>query len=293
MNAWRTVIVESPGKMRLKEGQFAVEVADGWRYIPLEQIRQVLISTEQGSVSLALLTNLASRGVSVLFCDGTHMPACSVVPINRHFESAGHLMDQAGWTVRKKNAVWNQIVRMKIKQQKCLLDRLGKGSVNKLKNFSTQVREGDKSNREAVAAGVYFTALFGNEFTRHAGDELNAALNYGYAILCSAFSRLISLHGYSTALGIHHCSRGNPVNLASDLMEPFRPFVDEIVFQNRDHPFDNGFKKELIGLLYQKCIYDGKKSSIEDAIDAFILNVMHVMEIPRGRLKEVSFVDKR
>ena len=173
-----------------------------------------------------------------------------------------------------------------------MINRLGLEVTRVMEDYMSEITKGDIKNREATAAEIYFTTLFGKEFVRHNKNDLNIALNYGYTILCSIFSRLIVLHGYSTALGIHHKSRRNPVNLSSDMMEPFRPFVDEIVYNNQGAEFDNEYKKKLISLPYKECIYDGCKRSIGDAIDLFILDVVSAMEAPRKEIKEVEFVGK-
>lgn len=132
--------------------------------------------------------------------------------------------------------------------------------------------------------------LFGNSFIRFEDDHINAALNYGYTILCSAFNRVIALHGYNTALGIHHHSRNNPYNLSCDLMEPFRPFVDQVVYHMNGQELTWENKQRLIGLLHNKCTYDGYETTISNAIENFVLNAVSVMEVPRSKLKEVGFV---
>ena len=106
---------------------------------------------------------------------------------------------------------------------------------------------------------MYFSSLFGREFRRHAKDDINGKLNYGYTILCSAVSRILAMHGYHTGLGIHHCRRDNPVNLSCDLMEPFRPFVDRLVYESGEKQMTWEMRKKLISLTELECLIEEKR----------------------------------
>ena len=201
--------------------------------------------------------------------------------------------EPSGWAAnRRGRRNQKSIPADQIRQQIALLERLKINAPSNMSCFLEQVSEGDALNREGASASLYFKKLYGDSFVRHMPDDLNAALNYGYTILCSSISRLIVLHGYSTALGIHHRGRTNPFNLSCDIMEPFRPFVDEIVYLNRAKPFDYEYKRSLLALPYSICEYDGRKSTVEDAMELFLLGVIRAMTEPRSRLKEVSFAKK-
>ena len=153
------------------------------------------------------------------------------------------------------------------------------------------MHDGDADNAEAVAAKVYFSSLFGKAFVRFAEDDVNAALNYGYTIIMNAMARIVTLYGYSTAVGIHHCNRHNPYNFPCDLMEPFRPFVDKLVYMNMGRKLDQDYKNELITITRKMCIYDGKHMSIADAMECFTLDVCKAMNEPRVQLKGVQFAE--
>lgn len=286
---WRTVIVERADQLTLNENCLCMHVEERDVSIPLEQIRTILISSSRGSISLPLLNRLISQNTAIIVCDESHTPIGKIHGINTHFESAGRHMDQAAWTERRKNAIWKQIVEMKIARQADLLGHIYGVIPSELSELKNSVKSGDATNREAVAAKIYFRILFGPEFIRFESDDINRALNYGYTILSSAFSRAIALSGYSSALGIHHCSRVNPNNLANDLMEPFRPFVDWVVFQNMGRNFDWDYKTELISLLYKECIYDNKQTEIGNAIEQYVSDVLKCMSIPRASIKEIQF----
>ena len=129
-----------------------------------------------------------------------------------------------------KKQLWKQVVEAKIRNQASLLDNVGENG-NVLKPFYTNVRSGDVDNREGIAARIYFQHLFGDSFIRNRDEPgINALLNYGYSILRAATCRAIVSSGLLPAIGIYHHNRSNAYPLADDLMEPYRPFVDEVVY---------------------------------------------------------------
>lgn len=289
-NAWRTIVLDCHESLSLCDNQMVVKHEEEKTTVPIEQIREILITSDKGSISLPLLVKLSSQNTKVVFCDAKRTPVSELTGLNLHFESAGKLMDQVTWTERRKNAVCKQIIKMKIARQRDLLDMLGKNT-SLLTQYLSEVQPGDANNREALAAKYYFKRLFGNSFIRFESDAINAALNYGYTILCSSFNRAITLYGYNTALGICHYSRNNPFNLSCDLMEPFRPFVDQIVYNLNGQELTWENKQRLIAVLHDRCIYDGYETTISNAIESFVRDAISVMETPRKKLKEVNFIE--
>lgn len=275
--------------MTLRDGQMVLTSEEAEKKISLSQIRELLLSSERGSISLPLLVNLMQNHTQVIFCDAKREPVGELAIINANALTAGRLMDQARWKKRRKDAVWKQIVRQKINGQIALLKSLDIPVPSAMPEYTENITGGDETNREAVAARCYFTRLFGPDFIRFGDDMINASLNYGYTIIRSAFSRAITLHGCSTALGIHHSSRQNKFNLSCDLMEPFRPFVDRMVFENKGRELDFEYRREFAALLHEDCLYDGKHTEIAAAIDSFVVDVISNMEEPRGKIKAVKF----
>lgn len=288
-NAWRTVVSRPYDHFQLRDNNLLVCSDKEEKEIPLEQIREILFPSEKGSISLPLLIQLSKQNTKVLFCDQKSLPVCELNNLYCHYEAAGRLMDQCSWTKRRKDAIWRMIVKNKILMQVKHLEMYNIEIPVTMKQYYRTVESGDKTNREAVAARVYFDNLFGKEFERFASDNVNCALNYGYTILRSAFDRELSLHGYNTCIGIHHCSRQNRYNLSCDLMEPFRPFVDKIVKKNENRELDWDYKQEIIGLLYDECLYNNKKMEVATAIEYFSREVMEAMLIPRRKIGVVEF----
>ncbi len=175
--------------------------------------------------------------------------------------------------------------------QSSLLERLRLVPSIPLVTYQQDIQPGDPTNREAMAARVYFATLFGKEFHRNAGCSVNAALNYGYAILLSEFSRVLAMHGYHNELGIHHNRRDNRLNLPCDLMEPFRPFVDAFVRAQDERELDWNYKKELIALPYNACRYGKKRMDIMTAMELYALHVMKTVDSGTNRIKEIDFAE--
>lgn len=290
-NGWRTLILNEHEALSLADECIVIKDNTEVKSVPLCQIRDIVFTSCSGSVTVPLLVRLSECGIGTLFCDTKRLPKCMLNGLNVNIDTSGRQMNQAAWTDRKKKAVWNRIVSMKIGMQESLLRKTSGLSYEKLEMYRNGVHDGDADNAEAIAARVYFSSLFGKEFVRFAEDDVNAALNYGYAVMMSAFARIVTIYGYSTAVGIHHCNRQNSFNFPCDLMEPFRPFVDETVYRNRERELDSDYKNELITVNRKMCRYAGKKMTVADAMECYTLDVCKAMNEPRAKLKGVEFAE--
>lgn len=290
-DGWRTVVIQSPSRLFIKEGQMAIydAAAEEEHLIPIEEVRRVIVSITSGIVSFNLLQRLIEANVSIIFCDRKHVPSGEITPLGIREDSSGHIMDQACWTQERKDAIWREIVRQKICNQMKTLDRCGKDIPDILEEYLNTIEPGDSTNREAMAAKVYFHSLFGMNFRRYSSDIHNAALNYGYALICSTAARTVYIHGYHTALGIHHHSRTNKLNLACDFMEPFRPFIDEIVVKQGGRYLDHSLKSELLQSLQNTCIVDGRRTTIEDGIETYGIRMLKALGDCNVRIPEVGY----
>ena len=141
-------------------------------------------------------------------------------------------------------------------------------------SYIDEVVDGDKTNREGHAAKVYFNALFGNDFVRNSDDSINAALNYGYAILLSTINKEIINNGYLTQLGIHHKNEFNEFNLTCDLMESFRIVIDNFVYYNQERKIDTEYKLDIVNILNGTFKYQGKNYTLKDIIKMYVKNTL-------------------
>ena len=177
-----------------------------------------------------------------------------------------------------KKLVWTYIIQQKIINQANLLEKLGMPAYEKLHQYANEIEFFDTTNREGHAAKVYFNTLFGKGFSRDDINDINAALDYGYAILLSNFNKEIVGNGYLTQLGIKHINEYNQFNLSCDLMEPFRIVVDEFVYLHLEHEFTPEYKMQLVDLLNKKVEFCGKEYYLTNVIQLYLKKVFDAIE---------------
>lgn len=285
---WRTLVVNSRAYLGVTEGNLVIKRENAETEIPLYQIRAVMLQTQQATISTGAVAALAKCGATISFCDEKNSPICENMPLHNHTFSAGNLMKQIGWTQSAKDTLWAVIACQKIRQQAAALRRLSIPGDEEVAAYGQGVLPGDPENREGQAAKKYFHRLFGMDFARTDESDVNAALNYGYSIILSSFNRQIRLFGYQTALGVHHCNVTNPFNLACDLMEPFRPFVDVFVHTTQPCEMTTDYKKKLISLPYGAAAYDGRQYSVADAIELYTKDCIDYMN---GKKENIGLVE--
>jgi CRISPR-associated protein Cas1 len=216
----------------------------------------------------------------VYVCDEKHMPSAILHPFCRYSRQKKQLMMQLEQSKPATKRMWRDIVVAKIRNQaKCLeLCGVDEEYYKKILNMSLLVQSGDPTNVEAQAAALYFRTLFGSSFTRSDENEINAALNYGYAIVRGYIARTLANYGFEPCIGIHHHSELNNFNLADDIIEPFRALVDLYVFQNMPNEvFSSSDKRELCNILNYEMISNGERHSTAYAIERLIHSLERCM----------------
>jgi len=258
----------------------------------LSEIHTLIIENTGVSLTCALLAELIHRKIKVIFCDEKRNPLSELIPYYGSHDSSACVRQQIQWEENQKGLVWAEVVAEKIRKQQELL--LEAGAVDRavmLGRYVNDVQEADASNREGHAAKVYFGGLFGANFTRSSDCPINAALNYGYSILLSSFNREIAAKGYLTQIGIFHDNMFNPYNLASDMMEPFRPLVDRIVYQLQPEEMTKEVKYALVDLLNEQVMIDGNKQYVSAAIRIYCASVIEAMnQKDTGEIKFYSLI---
>ncbi len=246
--------------------------------IHLSEIGTLLIESTAVSLTVSLLAELSSRKIKVIFCDEKRNPSSELVSYYGSHDTSNKVRTQIAWQSQNKEVVWTEIIRNKIWQQKELLREMGKENESALlESYICEMKWNDESNREGHAAKVYFNALFGMDFTRSAENLINAALNYGYSIILSCFTREIVANGYITQLGLFHDNMFNQFNLASDLMEPFRIIVDRKVKNMHMLEFEHPEKMQLVDLLNEEVRIDGKMQYINNAIKIYTRSIFDAL----------------
>ncbi|RGO25651.1 type II CRISPR-associated endonuclease Cas1 [Dorea sp. OM02-2LB] len=274
--SWRIVVITKRAKLDLQLGKLVVR-SDEVVKIVLGEISTILIESTAVSLTTSLIAELAKRKIKVIFCDEKRNPSCELVNYYGSHDTSNKIRKQIGWKTRTKEAVWTEIVAEKIRKQKELLEIIGKEESGLLAGYLEELEWNDATNREGHAAKVYFNALFGLDFTRTEDNLNNAALNYGYSIILSAFTREVVANGYLTQLGLFHDNMFNQFNLASDLMEPFRILIDRKVIEMELVQFEHKEKMELVNVLNGEVQIDGKMQYVNNAIKIYCKSVFDAL----------------
>ncbi len=231
--AWRGVHVTQPARLSLTDGQLVVDQTDGVAKIPLEDVAWLVLDTPQATLTTALLSACMAAGLAIVTTDARHTPSGLMLPFHGHFRQGAVAALQADISTPLRKRLWQSVVQAKIANQAAMLTEAG-GDGRAIAAMAVLVASGDTANVEARAARAYWGGLF-TGFRREDGtDKRNMLLNYGYAVVRAAVARGLVAAGLLPAFGIGHASASNAFNLADDMVEPFRPFVDRVVLRLTD-----------------------------------------------------------
>jgi len=221
--------------------------------VPLDEIAAVITNANGITYSNNLLVELADRGVPLVVCGANHVARGFLLGLAGHHQQAKRFDAQLNAPRPMRKRLWADLVRAKINQQSDVLDATGRPSVP-LRSLVSKIRSGDPENIEAQAARRYWTLLFGADFRRdRSAPGLNAVLNYGYTVLRATVGRAVIAAGLHPTPALFHSNESNPMRLADDLMEPFRPLVDLAAWRlDRNHAIDltTEVKRALVMVLY-------------------------------------------
>ena len=259
--------------------------------VHLSEVSTILIESTAVSLTTALLAELTRQKIKVIFCDEKRNPSSELVAYYGSHDTSNKVRNQIQWTKSAKEAVWTEIVSEKIRKQRDFLyERNALAEAELLDTYVKNMAWNDETNREGHAAKVYFNGLFGMEFTRTSDRLINAALNYGYSIMLSAFAREVVSNGYITQIGLFHDNMFNHFNLASDLMEPFRILVDRTVAKMNLEHFEHEEKMVLVNILNQEVMTDGKRQYVNNAIKIYCKSVFDALN--DADVSQIRFYDE-
>ena len=274
---FRTIVITKRAKLNLTMGFLEIRGDDTTR-IFLDDIDILLIESQAVSMTAALLTELMKKKIKVIFCDEKRNPKAELIPYYGSGDSSRKVKKQVAWPDFVKEMVWTRIVREKIRNQALFLNELGKRREESLLlGYLDELTAGDRTNREGLAAKVYFNGLFGMGFQRDEDSAINAALDYGYSLILSTFNKEISYNGYITQLGLFHDNIYNPFNLSSDLMEPFRILVDRMVYENMFAKFESDEKHKMLRLLEKEIKIGGNRQVFTNGVRIYVRSVLDAL----------------
>ena len=272
----KTLFFGNPAYLSVKNSQLVVKRTDSdtqqevVRTIPIEDIGVVVLEDRQITITNVALDALLQNNCAVITCDEKHMPAGMLLPLEGNTTQSERFANQIEASLPLKKQLWQQTVQAKIRNQASVLKRLSGVENGCMLAWANNVKSGDSDNLEGRAAAYYWKNVFPSlpGFTRDREGEMpNNLLNYGYAIVRAVVARALVASGLLPTLGIHHHNRYNAYCLADDIMEPYRPYVDEMVINIMRSDIDYGeltpnLKKQLLGLPVTEVIIGGQRSPL-------------------------------
>jgi len=279
----KTLYFGNDAYLHTKDGQVVIEFTDKSKpvaKVPVEDVGVVILDAHRLTVSQRLISKLLDNNVALITCNQQHMPQGLMLNLHGHNVQQEKFTNQIKASKPLKKQLWQQTIKQKINNQARLLSFVTIISIDELVNmdyWARSVRSGDPDNYEARAAAFYWSKLFEEfveTFTRGRFDEPpNNLLNYAYAILRAITARSLVASGLLPTFGIHHHNKYNAYALADDIMEPYRPFVDFVVYQvvdeNREELEETGsielttaIKSRLLVLPTLDVLIDGKRSPL-------------------------------
>jgi CRISP-associated protein Cas1 len=267
----RTLYFCNPSYLKTKDEQLVFEnFEDGeLKVLPIEDIGVLILDHQQITITQGLITKLLENNVALITCNSKHHPTGLMLNLDGHTLQSKKFAAQLDASVPLKKQLWQQTVTSKIDNQACFLESL-QVSTNNLRNWAQEVKSGDSDNHEAMAAAYYWKNIFAifPDFKRERdGEPPNNLLNYGYAILRAIIARNLVASGLLPTLGIFHKNQYNPYCLADDIMEPYRPFVDKVVWtivsmSGNYLEITTNMKKQLLSIPAMDVMINGEKSPL-------------------------------
>lgn len=276
----RTLFFGHPAYLSLRNEQLVVNMKDAQtqeevvKTVPIEDVGVVVLEDRQITITNGVLDALLKNNCAVITCNEKHMPTGLLLPLEGHTLQSERFVQQIEASLPLKKQLWQQTVQAKIRNQGVLLKRLYSAENRCMMAWANDVKSGDSENLEGRAAAYYWKYMFPNEevFKRdREGEGPNNLLNYGYAILRAVVARALVASGLLPTLGIHHHNRYNAYCLADDIMEPYRPYVDEVVAEILQSGIEcdeltTEIKKQLLVVPVREVQINGQRSPLMVAV---------------------------
>ena len=285
----KSLLIENKSSITTKNNQLVIKSEIRESSIPIEDIGYVVLDHPEIYLSIPAMNFLIENNTALIICSTNHLPNGMFLNLKSHHIQQEIFKKQINASVPLKKQLWQQTIVEKITNQGLLLEK-NANTKNALEFLASKVLSGDSSNMEGVAAAMYWKQFFEIKFKRERfGDYPNNFLNYGYAILRAATARSLSGSGLLNTLGIHHKSKYNAFALADDIMEPFRPIVDEKVLEimkNYDEQeLNTVIKSELLQILTRTVYFEEEKSPLMVALQKTSSSLQQCFTGERKKIK--------
>ncbi len=285
---YRQVIIKKSDKIKAENNNLVIIKEDKENKVPLEDINFVILEDNQTVITGKLLSSFGEHGICFIACNDRYEPVSIMYPYNYHFKQLENVEYQLKLTDDLKNKIWQSIVKEKLKNEVAVLCQTSKDdkTIAIIEQYIQEVKPGDVTNREGLAAKLYFRSLFGSNFIRFYNDSINNALNYCYQIIKSSIIRTLSIYGLNSYLGVNHKSKVNNFNLVYDLIEPYRAIADKYVYslvKDNEPELSFELRRKLVNILNYPVICEKRKCSIEYSIELLIKSF--IKTITTGEVK--------
>lgn len=272
---YKNLLIESKAHISFQHNQLRVETEDV-HHFPIEDLNSLVVSNRASTITVYCLDALAKNGTCVITCGNNYHPTGVQLPFGAYSRRLPMIKLQFNQPRPRVKKLWQQIIKQKILNQgKCL--QLS-GQEDSISFLADKVKSGDSGNMESVAANKYFKILFGKAFSRQEDDMAgNAMLNYGYAVIRASIARFIAVYGLEPSVGLFHHSEQNNFNLADDLIEPFRPVIDMLVYKllmDGHNEMSPEVKSQLIETLNIDVEIGSKRQPVNYAIEQVVQSLI-------------------
>ena len=280
----KTLCFSNPAYLSLRDRQLVIKLPEVEKAInypeklkqeaeltrPIEDIGIIVLDNRQITLTTGLMDALLENNSAVITCDARSMPVGMMLPLSGNTTQSERFRHQINSSLPLRKQLWQQTIQYKIRNQLAVLKQYTNAETKCMQKWANEVKSGDTENMEARAAAYYWKGLFGHidGFVRdREGVAPNNLLNYGYAILRAVVARSLVASGLLPTLGIHHHNRYNAYCLADDIMEPYRPYIDMLVYDitvqyGIDIELTKDIKAELLSIPKSDVIIDGKRSPL-------------------------------
>ncbi len=271
---FRTLEISGPSEVHVHRKQLVITNEQGTFSIPLEDLTTIVCSGANIRMSTMAQAQITGAGITMMIINEAYRPACMILPVESNVRQTLVMRRQIAMPDPEKEMIWTQLIGRKINNQARCLTLLGREGTEKVAQYAVGLSGSNVDAREANAAKDYFHYLHPG-LNRRNDDPVNSCLNYGYAVLRNAIIRSAMLAGFLPSIGFHHDNHLNAFNLADDLIEPWRPFVDLIALKDpgTSVKLSKGKRKALAMVLHNGCMIHGKKLSVQAGIDEMVAGI--------------------
>lgn len=281
--SWRFLYIKNADKLNTNLDNLIITQDGKESNIPLSDINTILIEDYKTVITSRLMAKIVEFKIQLVVCDNSMLPCAILTPIGKYHREYKMQKKQLSLNQDIKNKLWANIIKEKISNQLIVMKEFSKNKDKEdiLSTFIKEVEDGGITNREGLAAKIYFRELFGENFSRNNEDTIiNASLNYGYTIIRNCFCRAIVGLGLIPSIGIFHKNEYNSFNLADDLMEVYRPLIDRWIKININEQqfLDKNIKLRLVNILNGTIRYGNEDITINNSIEKYVKKVFNHIE---------------